>query len=155
MRSAPLSIVLVRLIAAVQLGALAVGAVAAAVYVHKMGVERGDTEDGQFTEYGYALACGLALLCIVLLAAGLARLGTGPGRGRVLLNIAQGDIFAGADGTSQALRNPHGPDPIASNLLIWLCLSTLVAIVLMLLPAARGWWKDPAGSGQRSRQVVE
>jgi hypothetical protein len=151
MCSGPLPILLLRLIAALQLAALAVGAVAAAIYVHRSG---GATEDAQFTRAGYVLAVALTLLCIVLLGFGLGRMGTGPGRGRVLLSIAQGDIFVGAAGTSQALANPHGPDPIASNLLIWLCLSTVVAAVLMLLPTARAWWTAPAGSGQRGGQIV-
>lgn len=143
LRSEPWPIRIARVIAVLQLGALLVGAVAAALYVHKSGVHRSSSEDAQYAQIGYALACGLALLCVVLVAVGLRRLGTGPGRGRLVLNIGEGDVAIGAYVVGNAIDSYTGPSPIATVLLAALSLSGVVTVGLLLLPPARAWIADP------------
>jgi hypothetical protein len=139
MRSAPLPIVIVRVIIACQLPALLVGAVAAAAYVHKSGIDRTSSEDAQFAQLGYGFACALAVALVVALAVGLRRLGTGPGRGRLLLVIGEGDLAVGALTVGVSIDSDRGPSPIAARLLVWLAVSALVVIAALVMPRARAW----------------
>jgi hypothetical protein len=130
----------VRFVCVAQLLGLAAAVPTAVIYMRRAwraGAAGLPDVDHQYTAIGWAIAAGVAVIGLALLAVGTARFGLPGGHGRTALFTAQIATLIGVSTVNGAISTPWNHHHFYPRLLILMALSNVAVLIAANLPSAR------------------